>query len=145
MSFEYQVVTLETIESRLDVLAAGNLGLLTEPDRRSFLSSRKITGAAFLHSVQWAEKFPVRKAVLVTGYHSPVEKEVAHIILRQGGKMILFLARAPIKRIPAALQKFASQEQIVFVTLPDWKNARPTRDRCLERNSLIKRVATTTG
>ena len=120
-----------------DILAAGNLQLLQAPNWISFASSRKVTGEQFLNDIQWAEDFKVETDTLITGHQSPVEKEVAHIILNKGGRVIIVLARAPIKRLPVELKKHNDNKQVAFITLPTWTNQRPTRDRCLERNQWI--------
>jgi hypothetical protein len=123
-----------------DILAAGNLLILEAPNWISFSSSRKVTGEQFLNDIQWAEDFKVETDTLITGHQSPVEKEVARIILNKGGHVIIGLARAPIKRLPAELVPAYGNQQITFITLPTWTNQRPTRSRCLERNEWIGKM-----
>lgn len=141
MAIECRVVTLAQSGQILEVLAVGNLALLQNSKRFGLLRSRKIPGAEFLKCIEWAEEFPVGEATLITGCHSPVELEVAQIVRQRGGQVIIILARAPLKRTPAMLQAYHAGGQIAFVTLKRWTNLRPTRERCLERNSLIKAVA----
>lgn len=138
MPIEYTEEALQRKGPSITVLAAGNRSLLLEPDWRSGLSPRKVSGEAFLQHVRWAENLPIKKAVLVTAYHSPLEKEMSRIVLRRGGRAIIVPARRPLKRLPPELTNYFEAGQIVFLHPPNWTNPRPTRERCLERNEWIQ-------
>lgn len=141
MSLDFQEQTITRNGRSFRVLATFALDDLAELEWLPFIGHRKITGDDFLKAIKWAESFPIGHSVLVTPYHSPLEKEVSRIILRQGGRVVIVLARAPLKRIPADLHKELELGRVVFLSTPEWTNPRPTRDRCLQRNELIMSMA----
>ena len=124
-------------------MATSKLDDFAELEWLPFIGHRKVTGDDFLKAIKWAESFPIQQSVLVTPYHSPLEKEVSRIILRRGGRVVIVLARSPLKRTPAELQEELKEGRVVYLSTPAWTNLRPTRDRCLQRNELIMSIALT--
>jgi hypothetical protein len=141
MSLDFQEWTITRNGRSFRVLATSALDDLAELEWLPFIGHRKVTGDDFLKAIKWAESFPIGHSVLLTPYHSPLEKEVSRIILRKGGRIIIVLARAPLKRTPVELREELKEGQLVFLSTPELTNPRPTRDRCLERNELIMSMA----
>lgn len=141
MSLEFREQNVLRRGTSFRLLATASLKDCNSLEWVAFIGHRQLSGDDFLQAIQWAESFPTQKAILLTPYHSPIEKEVARIVLRKGGRVMIVLARAPLKRVPGELLAAIETEQAIFVTSPEWKNPRPTRDRCLARNHLIRSLS----
>lgn len=141
MSLEFKEHTFTRKSQNFRLLTTARLEDCNSLEWSAFIGHRQLSGDDFLQAIQWAELFPTQKAILLTPYHSPIEKEVARIVLRKGGRVLIVLARAPLKRAPGELLTDIESEQVIFATSPDWKNPRPTRERCLARNHLIRSLS----
>jgi hypothetical protein len=137
MLLDFHEQTIERNGRTFQLLFTAGLDSFMSCEWIAFIGHRKIHGDDFLKAIQWAEDFPTEKAILVTPFHSPLEKEVTRIILRRGGRILISLARSPLKQFPKELNKALCASRVVFMTNPKWTNPRPTRERCLERNNLI--------
>ena len=70
----------------------GNLELLKLP-KTAFLCSRKIPAAAVLPCYDWAIAQRELGNCVISGFHSPLEKEVLHFLLKGTQPIIVALAR----------------------------------------------------
>ncbi|MCC5841663.1 MAG: hypothetical protein JJT96_16225 [Opitutales bacterium] len=140
MPIDYQPIEIDRNGVQHRLLVAGVGGLPPSMPWRVFLSSRKVAGAAFLEIIEWAESFPTGEAILATGHHSPVEKEVTRILLRRGGRVVVLPARGPFKQVPAELRVGFKSGRVHLLAIAAWKDSRPTRARCLERNALLREL-----
>ena len=70
----------------------GNIALLDAPNKVAFLSSRKIAPDDVLRCYDWAAKVRDSDACVMSGFQSPLEKDVLRFLLR--GKVPIILALA---------------------------------------------------
>ena len=81
----------------------GNAALLSHPDKVAFLSSRQISAADVLKCYEWAEKVRDSDRCIISGFQSPLEKDVLKFLLRGKVPIILVLARSLWKTVPEEL------------------------------------------
>ena len=76
---------------------SGNKDLL---DRRlvAFFASRKATPHDTQLALQWAESICQTDKVVISGFHSPLEKEVLNYLLEQHHPVVVALGRALYKK-----------------------------------------------
>jgi hypothetical protein len=66
--------------------------------------------------VQWAEEICQTDKVVISGFHSPLEKEVLRILLEHKHPVIVALGRALYKRVPPNLQHAFDEGRLLFVS-----------------------------
>ena len=84
--------------------ALGNLDLLSLPKTALFCSAR-CPGSAILAAYDQAAIWRDSGRCIISGFHSPVEKECLQILLRGKQPIIICPARALPKRLPPEWQK----------------------------------------
>jgi hypothetical protein len=80
--------------------AIGNQALLTMPKTALFCSTR-CPGRVILPTYDQAAKWRDAGRCVISGFHSPVEKECLQILLRGDAPVILCPARGMLERLPA--------------------------------------------
>ena len=66
----------------------------------AFFASRETPEDVAKRACQWVEMICQTDKVVISGFHSPVEKEVLRILLEHKHPVVLVLGRALYKRIP---------------------------------------------
>ena len=94
----------------------GNATLLGLPDKVAFLSSRRISAADVLKCYEWAEKIRDAETCVVSGFQSPLEKDVLKFLLRGKVPIILVLARSLWKTIPEELRDPVGLGRLLIVS-----------------------------
>lgn len=94
----------------------GNAALLGLPDKVAFLSSRRISAADVLKCYEWAEKIRDTETCVVSGFQSPLEKDVLKFLLRGRVPIILVLARSLWKTIPEELRDPVGLGRLLIVS-----------------------------
>ena len=94
----------------------GNVALLDHPDKVAFLSSRRISPADVLKCYEWAEKVRDTGQCVISGFQSPLEKDVLKFQLRGKAPVILVLARSLWKTVPEELRGPVGQGRLLIVS-----------------------------
>ena len=94
----------------------GNAALLDLPDKVAFLSSRRISPADVLKCYEWAEKIRDTETCIISGFQSPLEKDVLKFLLRGKVPIILVLARSLWKTIPEELRDPVGLGRLLIVS-----------------------------
>ena len=94
----------------------GNAALLDLPDKVAFLSSRRISAADVLKCYEWAEKVRDTERCVISGFQSPLEKDVLKFLLRGKVPVILVLARSLWKTVPEELREPVGQGRLLIVS-----------------------------
>ena len=94
---------------------SGNKELL---DRHlvAFFASRKATPHDAQLAREWAESICQTDKVVISGFHSPLEKEVLNILLEHHHPVIFALGRALYKKIPPHLQSAFDEGNLLFIS-----------------------------
>lgn len=91
----------------------GNTDLL-ERHLVAFFASRSVTSEAESRCIAWAESICNTDSVVISGFHSPLEKKILNILLEHKHPVALFLGRAMYKRIPAEYQKAIDEGRMLI-------------------------------
>ena len=93
----------------------GNTSLL---DRYlvAFFASRSSTAEITERALQWATNICQTDKVVISGFHSPLEKEVLCVLLEHKHPVIVALGRALYKKVPLYLQSALDDGRLLFVS-----------------------------
>ena len=94
---------------------SGNKDLL-DRELVAFFASRKATPHDTQLALQWAADICQTDKVVISGFHSPLEKEVLRILLEHKHPVVVALGRALYKRIPPNLQQAFDEGRLLFVS-----------------------------
>ena len=97
----------------------GNKDLL---DRRlvAFFASRNSPPEALALSEQWAHEIAQTDKVVISGFHSPIERAVLDILLADGCSVVVALGRSLYRKIPAHLQAAYYENRLLFVSFRNY-------------------------
>ena len=94
---------------------SGNKDLL-DRELVAFFASRIATPHDTQLALQWAESICQTDKVVISGFHSPLEKEILHFLLERQQPVVIALGRALYKRIPKQLQPHFDEGRVLFVS-----------------------------
>ena len=117
--------------------AIGNLGIFDERMVGLFCSVR-CPGDAILAAYDSARKLRDEGVTVVSGFHSPVEKECLRILLRGKQLIVICLARALEKiRIPGEWRGALETGRLLLLSPFEKRPRRPTTESSHRRNELV--------
>jgi predicted Rossmann fold nucleotide-binding protein DprA/Smf involved in DNA uptake len=94
----------------------GNRALLELP-KFAFLASRKIAPEAVLRCYDWATARRDAGECVISGFHSPLEKDVLRFLLKGKQPVILVLARRLWRKIPEELATPLSENRLLIISV----------------------------
>lgn len=116
----------------------GNEKLL-ESYMLGFLCSTKVGSRAILPCYDWATSLPLG-SVVVSGFHSPIERDLLPLLLGAGYSVVVVMARRFYTTIPAEWQAAFDEGRILIVsTAPE--ASRVSRTAAEQRNDYIAQLA----
>ncbi len=119
----------------------GNGQLLNAP-LLGLLCSRECPGSAILETLDKVPEWVEAGRVVISGFHSPLEQQVLHSLLRRSGKAVKVLARTLENNSPSPIEKEAIAEGRLLLISPFASNVhRTTRATALERKRLVIALA----
>jgi predicted Rossmann fold nucleotide-binding protein DprA/Smf involved in DNA uptake len=118
----------------------GNLGLLDLP-KVAFLSSRSCPATLVLQARQWAIRQCEKGICVISGFHSPVEKEVLRCLLQGRQPIILALACGIGKNLETELQAPLAAGRLLALTRYAPTVTHPCEEKCYQRNRLMLELA----
>ena len=98
---------------------SGNKDLL-DRELVAFFASRKATPHDTQLALQWAESICQTDKIVISGFHSPLEKEVLNYLLERHHPVIFALGRALYKKVPPHLQTAFDEGNLLFVSFRDY-------------------------
>ena len=95
----------------------GNLALLERP-KVGFLASRRILPEAVMACLDWATRMRDEGVCVMSGFQSPLEKEVLNVLLKGASPLILVLARRmwEERHIPSVFRKPLKEGRLLIVS-----------------------------
>ena len=93
----------------------GNMALLVLPKTALFCSAR-CPGSAILRAYDQAAQWRDAGRCIISGFHSPVQQECLHILLRGTPPVIICPARTLPKHIPAEWQRPLDAGRLLILT-----------------------------
>lgn len=120
----------------------GNLNLLRLPLTALFCS-RKCPGDAILKAYDLARELREKEMPVISGFHTPLEKDMLEILLKGKGPIVICPARGlEGMRIAEKTQERIEKGQLLFCTVADPKEKRITAEIADKRNRLVAALAT---
>jgi predicted Rossmann fold nucleotide-binding protein DprA/Smf involved in DNA uptake len=123
-----------------EVFALGNLNILQLPKTALFCSAH-CPAKAILRIYDQAAKWRDQGHCVISGFHSPVEKECLRILLRGSQPIIICPARALPKRIPQDWTKPLNEGRLLILSFFAATEIRVTADLANRRNELVAALA----
>ena len=114
----------------------GNIELLNLP-KIAFLCSRKIPASVVLKCYDWAIEQRESGACVISGFHSQIEKDVLHYLLKGKQPIILVLARGLKEKIEPEFEKPMEEGRLLIITPFDKTVKRVTELTAETRNKLM--------
>ena len=136
-----------TLVERLGATAPGQLWLIGNP---ALLAARKTAlfcsahcpGDALLRAHDTAARLRDQGETVISGFHSPVEQDCLHILLRGPQPLILCPARAlGGMRLPGAWQTALNAGRLLLLSPFEKTPRRVTADSARRRNELVAALA----
>lgn len=117
----------------------GNLDLLDRP-AKAFLCSTKCPGDKILEAYDWARRQCGEGGTVVSGFHTPVEKDVLAILARRGANIIWVPARDVPSTIGPELKSPMLENRLLILSPFAYGHpSQATKESCAERNRFILR------
>ncbi len=123
-----------------ELSALGNLDLLALPKAALFCSAR-CPGGAILPTYDQAAKWRDAGRCVISGFHSPVEKECLQILLRGDAPVILCPARGMLERLPAQWAIAVAGGRMLLLSCFPPMSRRVTAELATRRNEFVAALA----
>lgn len=120
----------------------GNEELLKLP-KAAFLCSRKITASTVLKCYDWAIEQRKKGNCVISGFHSQIEKDVFHYLLKGQQPIIIALARGLKDKLEPELQKPFDDGRLLIISPFDKSTKRVTELTAEIRNKMMVDLADT--
>ena len=118
----------------------GNKALL-ELNKTAFLCSRKVPASIVLKCYDWAIKQREEGNCVISGFHSQIEKDVLHYLLKGNQPIIVVLARGLKQKIEPEFLEPIEKGRLLIITLFEEKVKRVTTETAKLRNQMMIELA----
>ena len=121
--------------------AHGNVDLLKEP-LHGLLCSKACPGEKIIEAIDLAQRWRAENRAVVSGFHTPVEKECLRIFLRGPQRIVICPARGidPFL-VPTDWQAKLKRGELLIVSPFDSSIRRPTKETAELRTRLVLSLA----
>ncbi len=119
-----------------DICYIGNIDLLKQ-QKVAFLSSRNISPQSVMACYDWATQQRSAGRCVISGFHSKIEKDVLHFLLKGKQPVILVLARSLYKQLPEEFIKPLEENRLLIVSVVSQRTKRQSIETALLRNKYI--------
>ncbi len=127
-------------EAPAQLSALGNLDLLELP-RTALFCSVRCPGHAILTTYDQAAKWRDTGRCVISGFHSPVEKECLRILLRGSQPIIICPARTLPQRVPPEWRQPLAAGRLLILSAFRPNEKRITTELALRRNEFVAALA----
>lgn len=118
----------------------GNLELL-KLHKTAFLCSREIPASIVLKCYDWAILQREQRNCILGGFHSRIEKDVLHYLLKGDQPIIVAMARGLKQRIEPEFNMALEKGRILIISPFDKEEKRITSNTAMIRNQLMIDIA----
>ena len=105
----------------------------------AFFASRTAPPEALDLAKRWAHEIAQTDKIVISGFHSPIERAVLDILLANGSSVVVALGRSLYRKIPKHLQTAYDSNKVLFVSFRDY--LRPSFSNSQTRNWLTADLA----
>jgi predicted GIY-YIG superfamily endonuclease len=120
----------------------GNISLLTIP-KTAFLCSRNISASAVLKCYDWAIAQREAGRCIISGFHSQIEKDVLHYLLKGSQPIIVAMARGLKKKTEPEFLQPLHENRLLIITPFNINTRRISKRTANIRNKLMVQLADT--
>lgn len=107
-----------------------------------YFASSKISTLSVLPTLDWAMEIAKREdVVIVSGFHSKMEREVLDFLLRGKCGIIYVLARSIYKKIPDKFREAYNSGRVLFIAPFKTSATRTSRYLCQQRNAYVASIS----
>ncbi len=121
----------------------GNKALL-ELNKTAFLCSRKVPASIVLKCYDWAIQQREEGNCVISGFHSQIEKDVLHYLLKGNQPIIVVLARGLKQNIEPEFLEPIEKGRLLIITPFEEKVKRVTTETAKMRNQMMMELANQT-
>ena len=114
----------------------GNCEIIRQ-NKTAFLCSRKVSASTILKCYDWAIKQREVGNCVISGFHSNIERDVLHYLLKGNQPIIIALARGMKKRLEPEFEKPLAEGRLLIITPFDEQVKRVGKDTAFIRNNLM--------
>ena len=118
----------------------GNIELL-KLHKTAFLCSRKVPASVVLKCYDWAIEQREKGNCIISGFHSKLEKDVLHYLLKGAQPIIVALARGLKEKVEAEFLQPIAQGRLLIVTPFATSVKRVTEQTAQTRNKMMIELA----
>lgn len=118
----------------------GNTEIL-KLNKTAFLCSRKVSAGAVLKCYDWAIDCREKGNCIISGFHSQIEKDVLHYLLKGTQPIIVALARGLKEKLEPELIKPLDQGRLLIISPFEKEIKRVTEQTALLRNTMMLNIA----
>ena len=118
----------------------GNEEILKQ-NKTAFLCSRKVPASVVLKCYDWAVEQREKGNCVISGFHSQLEKDVLHYLLKGKQPIIIALARGLKEKLEPELQKPMEEGRLLIISPFDKKVKRVTEQTAATRNKMMIELA----
>ena len=118
----------------------GNTELL-KLHKTAFLCSRNVSASVVLKCYDWATQQRDAGLCIISGFHSQLEKDVLHFLLKGTQPIILVLARGMKKRLEPEFEKALAQNRLLIMSPFEKDIIRVTEKTAQIRNRFMLELA----
>jgi len=118
----------------------GNTDLLKLP-KTAFLCSRQVPASVVLKCYDWATEQREKGNCIISGFHSQIEKDVLHYLLKGKQPIILALARGLKETVEPEFVKPFEQGRLLIITPFDKSVKRVSSQNAQTRNQIMTTLA----
>ena len=133
--------TWQKAHAKHSLTGTGNADLLDLP-MTAFFASRQCPGTAIRAAMDWALQQARLKAVVISGFHSPLEQSVLKVLIQARSPVVAVLAR-PVSgaKLPPEWVEPINQGLMAVVSA-NLTTTRLTSEVAMARNNLVAQLAT---
>lgn len=118
----------------------GNKALL-ELNKTAFLCSRKVPASIVLKCYDWAIQQREAGNCIISGFHSQIEKDVLHYLLKGNQPIIVVLARGLKQKLEPEFLDPIAKGRLLIITPFEEKVKRVTVETAKVRNQMMMKLA----
>lgn len=134
-------INLDEIEMQIEIRSHyGNIELL-KLSKTAFLCSRQVPASAVLKCYDWAKAKRNSGTCVISGFHSQLEKDVLHFLIKGKQPIIMAIARGLKKELEPELIKPIQEGRLLIVSPFDETVTRASEKTCQTRNKLMINLA----
>lgn len=112
--------------------------------KTGFIASRRMATTDVIPTLDWAMEMSRQKDIaVVSGFQSPMEKDVLKFLLQGQCPIIIVLARGMYRKVPEHLVAAMSQNRLLVISLEKPSIRRVSETTAHKRNEYIRDIAET--